>query len=136
MVTELSPFFNFGRDLDRMLDGFGLPLSYSRRRTSYPPLNISEDDENLYIHCEVPGVRLEDMEITLVDSSLSIKGERKPGEGKYYRQERPAGIFQRVVNINSPVDRENVKATLKNGILEIVLPKSEETKPRKIEIQG
>lgn len=136
MVTELSPFFGVSRDFDRLLDGFFAPLTYSQRRGSYPPLNLSEDDVNLYVTMEVPGLPIEDLEITLTDSTLVIRGERKPEEGKYYRRERSHGVFQRVVNINAPVDRDKVKASLKDGVLEIALPKAEEFKPRKISIDS
>jgi len=136
MVTELTPFYRLNRNFDRLFDEFFTPLYYSQRRESYPPLNISEDEENIYIDCEIPGVDMKDVEITLVDSSLTIKGERKPTEGKYYRQERPSGVFQRVVRINNAVNRDAVRATMKDGLLEIVLPKAEEVKPRKISIAG
>ncbi len=136
MVTELSPFFGFNRDIDRLLDGFLSPLTYSQRRGSYPPLNLSEDEQNLFVTMEVPGLSIEELEITLSDNTLVIRGERKVEEGKYYRRERAHGIFQRVVNINAPVERDAVKAALKDGILDVTLPKAEEFKPRKISIDG
>lgn len=134
MVIDFSPFFNLPRNLESLLEE---SLSSSVRRggrNSYPPLNISSDEENLYVRCEIPGVAIEDLEITLAESSLSIKGERKALEGKYYRQERPMGAFNRLVNINSPVDRDKVKADLKDGLLTVTLPRAAETKPRKITI--
>ncbi len=136
MVTELSPFFGNDRDFDRLLDGFFTPLVYSQRRGTYPPLNLSEDEQNLYATLEVPGLEIGDLDITLTDSTLAIKGERKPVEGKYYRRERPHGIFQRVLTINVPVQRDQVKASLKDGVLEVILPKAEEVKPRKVAIEN
>ncbi len=135
MVTELSPFFGFDRDLDRLLDGFFTPLVYSQRRGTYPPLNLSEDEHNIYAEFEVPGLDIADIDITLTDSTLAVKGERKAGEGRYYRRERPHGVFQRVVTLNIPVQRDNVKAVLKDGVLQVVLPKAEEVKPRKVAIE-
>ena len=134
MVIDFSPFYDFNRHLNRILDNYAAPLSFSQRRASYPPLNISEDEHNLYVECEIPGLAIEDVEITLVDSSLTIKGELKAGEGKYYRQERASGVFNRVVTINTDVDRDKVTAVLKNGVLEITLPKAEEVKPKTISI--
>ena len=61
-------------------------------------------------------------------------GERKPEQGKYYRQERPMGAFQRVITLNVPIDRDAVVASLADGVLRITLPKAEEMKPRKIAI--
>lgn len=135
MVIDFSPFFDIPRNLERLLEE-SLASSESRgSRRSYPPLNISSDEDNIYVRCEIPGVEMGDIEITLAESSLSIKGERKPLEGKYYRQERPMGAFNRLVNVNSPVDRDAVKAVLKDGLLTVTLPKAAETKPRNITIE-
>ena len=136
MVTELSPFYDFNRNFGRMLDNFFTPGTFSQWRETYPPLNISEDAENIFVQCEIPGSEIEDIEITLSDSSLVIKGQRKADEGKYYRQERAQGVFQRVVTLNAPVNRKAIKASLKNGILDIILPKSAEAKPKKITIEA
>jgi HSP20 family protein len=134
MVIDFSPFYDFHRNLDRLLGEAWSPSIARRATPSYPLLNVSEDDDAVYVRAEVPGMDMNDLEITLVDSSLSIKGERTPEQGKYYRQERPSGVFQRLVSINTPVDRDAVAATLKDGVLTITLPKAEETKPRKISI--
>ena len=77
-----------------------------------------------------------DLELTLTDSSLVIKGERKSVQGKYYRQERPTGFFQRVVNIQAAIARDKVSATMRDGVLEVVVPKSDESKPKKITIEA
>lgn len=134
MVTELSPFYGMDKSFDRLMDSFFSPLYVSQRRTAFPPLNLSEDNERIYVECELPGVELADIDITLSESTLTIKGELKAATGKYYRQERPTGVFQRVVNINTQVKREEIKATYKDGVLEVVLPKAEELKPKKISI--
>ena len=136
MVIEFSPFYDLSRDMDRMLENFFAPTALSQRKRAYPPLNLSEDKDNLYVECELPGVKIEDIDITLTDSTLAIKGELKPGDGKHYRRERAAGPFQRVVNLYSDVKRDEIKATLKDGILEIALPKAEEVKPKKIAIKA
>jgi HSP20 family protein len=120
--------------MDRVFDALFTPLSFSQQRRSYPPLNISEDDGNIYVESEIPGVPIEDLEITLTNSTLAIKGEKKPVEGKYYRQERASGVFQRVVRLASQVDREKISAKLTDGILTIVLPKSEVMKSKTIAI--
>jgi HSP20 family protein len=134
MVTELSPFYGADKSLDRLMDSFFAPLYVSQRRAAFPPLNLSEDNEHIYVECELPGVELADIDITLSESTLTIKGELKAAPGKYYRQERPTGVFQRVVNINTQIKRDEIKATYKDGVLEVVLPKSEELKPKKINI--
>lgn len=138
MVIDFNPFFSLPEHMERFLnEAFSGPGQGGRRapRSGYPPLNISSDDENIYVRCELPGMEIDDIELVLDESSLSIKGERKAQEGKYYRQERPVGAFNRLVTINTPVNRDAVKATLKDGLLSIILPKAEETKPRTITIE-
>ncbi len=136
MVTELRSLYGWPRGFDRLMDALLTSPTMSQRRQSYPPLNLSEDEEAIYIQCEVPGVRMDDLDITLTESTLTIQGEIKAGEGTYYRQERPFGAFQRVVRIHQDVDRDGIKATLKDGVLEVRLPKAEALKPRKISIES
>ncbi len=134
MVIDFSTFYDFPRQFDRLIEEFTRPYALSERRLAYPPLNITEDDRNLYVSAEIPGVSMEDLELTLTDKSLVIKGERKGEQGKYFRQERPVGAFQRVISLGIPVNREAIKAKLVSGILEITLPKAEEAQPKKISI--
>jgi HSP20 family protein len=136
MVIDLSPFYGTSNPFDRLLESLWTPLSISQRSLAYPPLNISEDAESIYVQCEIPGMDIGDLELTLTDSSLVIKGERKAVKGKYYRQERPTGFFQRVVNIQAAISRDKVAAKMKNGLLEVVIPKAEESKPKKISIDA
>ncbi len=136
MVIDLSSFYNVPRQMDRFFDEIWKPSMISQRRNAYPPVNISEDVSNVYVHLEMPGVQIEDVDITLSDGSLVIKGNRKHDTGNYYRQERPAGLFQRVINLNVPVDADKVKAKMKDGILDIVVPKAEEAKPKKVSIEA
>lgn len=85
---------------------------------------------------ELPGVDVKDLDLTISDKSLILKGERKSDEAEYIRQERPTGYFQRIINLNVDVQRDNIKAKMKNGVLEVVLPKVEEIKPKKIQIES
>ncbi len=136
MVIDLSPFYGSSSPFDRLFESLWPSMAISQRSLSYPPLNISEDDDSLYVRCEIPGMDIADLDLTLTDSSLVIKGERKAAKGKYYRQERPTGFFQRVVNIQAAIARDKVSATMRDGILEVALPKSEESKPKKINIEA
>lgn len=134
MVLDFNTLHPFHGRLDRLVeDLFKTPLP-GYGRLAYPPLNLSQDDEAVHVRCAVPGLGLDELDLTLTDKSLVIRGERKAEEGRYYRQERPAGAFQRVVRLNIPVDRENVSATLADGILKVTLPKAEESRARKISI--
>jgi len=136
MVIDLSSFYNVPRQLDKFFDEIWKPSIISQRRHAYPPVNISEDAANIYVYSEMPGVQIGDVDITLSDGSLIIKGNREHDTGNYYRQERPAGLFQRVINLNVPVDADTVKAKMKDGILEIIVPKAGEAKPRKVSIEA
>ncbi|MFP4107583.1 MAG: Hsp20/alpha crystallin family protein [Desulfonatronovibrio sp.] len=136
MVIDFSGFYNLPTNLDRFFDEAWRPSVISQRRNAYPPVNISEDTRNIYVFSEIPGVDIKDVDITLSDGSLVIKGSRKHGTGYYYRQERPAGLFQRVVSMNVPINPDEVKAKMKDGVLEIVIPKADEAMPKKISIQA
>jgi len=136
MVIDFSNFYNLPRELDRFFDETWRPSTISQRRNAYPPVNISEDKTKIYVFSEIPGVEIEDIDITLSDGSLVIKGNRKHGTGSYYRQERPTGLFQRVVNLNVSIDPDKVNAKIKDGILEILIPKADEAVPRKISIKA
>lgn len=134
MVIDFNMPYMIPRHLDRLFDEFFKPSPYGGKRVSYPLLNLSEDQENVYVRAEIPGLEMADLELTLTEKSLVIKGERKAPEGAFIRQERPAGGFQRIINLNLPIDRDAVKATLADGLLSVVLPKAEDVQPRKIAI--
>jgi len=134
MVLDFNTLYDFPRNLERVFDEFWSPLNISQRRFAYPPLNIGEDDDNIYVRAALPGLSINDVEVVLTEGSLNIKGERTSEEGRYFRQERPTGPFQRIVNLNVRIDRNKTRATMKDGLLEIVLPKAEETKPKQISI--
>ena len=136
MVIDFNSFYDLPREINRFFDEAMLPLKFSQRRISYPLVNVCEDDQNYYVDINVPGVEKDAIDLTLTDKSLVIKGERAVEEGKYFRQERLAGVFQRIVAIPDPVDREKVSAKYKNGVLEVVLPKSESIQPKKISIES
>lgn len=136
MVIDFSMYYDLPRQIDRMFEDFLRPLPISQRRVAYPPMNILEGEEDIVVQAEIPGLGMEDIELTLTDGSLVIKGERKAPQGSYYRQERPVGPFQRIVNLNVPVERDQVKATLKNGLLEVKLPKAAAAKAKKISIES
>ncbi len=134
MVIDFSTYYDLPNQIDRIFEEMRKPLYFTQRRVSYPPVNISEDDTNIYVSSEIPGVDINDLDLTLTEGSLVLKGERRSESGKYYRQERATGNFQRIITLNVPVDANSVSATMKDGILNIVLTKAEETHPKKIDI--
>jgi HSP20 family protein len=136
MVIDFSTYYDLPRSMDSFFEELWKPSSLSQRRMAYPPVNISEDVENIIVMSEIPGMDTEDIDLTLNEKSLIIKGAKKSELGSYYRQERPTGNFQRIVNLNIPVQVEAVTASMKDGVLRIVLPKAKESKPVTIAIDA
>lgn len=105
-----------------------------------PPVDISEDKERILLTAELPGFKEDQIEIQMEGGVLTLKGERKDEEEKegrtFHRRERSYGQFVRSFTLPNNVDREHIKAHFSEGLLEIELPKREETKPRQIKISG
>jgi len=104
-----------------------------------PALDVFEDKDNVIVKAELPGMKKDEIEVSLHDGTLSISGERK-SENKFehaevYRAERFVGRFQRSVSLPTPVASDKVSAQYKDGILTITLPKTEEAKPKHIEVK-
>ena len=103
-----------------------------------PALDVHEYKDNFSIRVELPGMRREDIEVSLQDGALVISGERKEEkvtEGtEVHRQERFYGRFSRALTLPSAVAGDKVKAQYKDGILTVTLPKAEETKPKSITV--
>jgi HSP20 family protein len=126
--------------MDRLLSNFttaagevGWPLI----RSVQPALNAWEAGDALRVELEVPGVKQEQLDISVVGNELTIKVERTPAvpEGAtYHRQERPVGAFTRVLRLPVEVDAGRVEAELRHGVLTITLPKAETARPRKIQV--
>jgi HSP20 family protein len=105
-----------------------------------PALDVYEDNDNLIVRAEVPGMKKDDINISLHDNVLTVSGERR-NEKKYEgsqtsREERFFGRFTRSVALQKQVDSNRVKAAYRDGILTITLPKAEEAKPRQITVQA
>lgn len=129
-------------DLDTLLD---LPVwsGFSRQSQLFsgwaPALDLHQSNDNIVAVVEVPGMRKEDIEISLQDGMLIISGERKeetkPENGST-RTERYTGKFRRSITLPSRVDVNKVSAIYKDGILTVTLPKAEEAKPKQIKISA
>jgi HSP20 family protein len=126
------------REVNRLFSDFGETGERFFSR-AYPAVNLSEDTENLYVRAELPGVKAEDLDVTVVEGRLVIRGARtiaKEQEGaNYHRREREGGTFRRTMALPERVDPGRVSAALKDGVLTVTLPKAEEAKPRKISVK-
>ena len=133
-TTRVAPFFErVFEDFDRVLENAGMPAA----SWSGVPLGMWEDDDHLFIEVEMPGLKQEEIELTVHKGLLHIRGERKPVEGrKYLYDGRSYGAFERVVSLPETVDPDSVQATLEKGLLLIAFRKAATARPRKVEIQG
>lgn len=125
-------------EMNRLLD-FSFPSRDSGLFSGWSPaLDVFDEKDKLLVKVELPGMKKEDIEISLHDGVLTISGERKhefeKKEGQTFRSERYFGKFQRSVTLPTMVKADDVKATYKDGLLSIELAKTEEAKPRQIEV--
>ena len=143
---DLYNWPSFGRlsdlrsEIDRLFEAPLSELTHASRLWSpwTPAIDVFEDKDAVTVKAELPGMKKEDIEISLHDGCLSISGERK-SESKHesaelYRAERFFGRFQRTVTLPTAVATDKVKATYKDGILTVALPKTEEAKPKHIDV--
>jgi HSP20 family protein len=144
---ELSAWSGFNglstlrNEIDRL---FEAPLSEFARAShllsgSAPAVDIYEDKDHFVVKAELPGMKKEDIDVSLHDGSLSISGERKTEEkweeAEMHRSERFFGRFQRTVALPTPVNASSIKAQYQDGVLTVTLPKAEEAKPKQIDVQ-
>lgn len=127
------------RELGRLAQGLTDRTYEQRSAGVFPPLNVTEDKENFFIRAELPGIKADQLDISVTGKSVSISGERKPSKEdenlKYHRRERDTGMFSRVVDLPSDIDVTKVEARAADGILTVVLPKSEKAKPKQITVK-
>lgn len=142
-IVRFDPFRGFetlARKMNDFLDEFEKGFSISTTEFS-PRVDISEDEKNLYVTVEVPGISKDDIKVTINDDNvLVIKGEKKrefkaeDKERNYIRVERSYGSFQRSFMLPDNVKKDNIQAKFENGVLSIVLEKVEPEPPKQIEI--
>jgi len=126
--------------VDRMLDESFTRGSESRGTGAWLlPMDAFITDDAIVIRADVPGLKAEELEITLEGDTLAIRGEIKRDEAdnrKYVLLERPTGRFERTLSINTPIDHDKVDASFRDGVLTLVLPKAEAVKPRQISVKS
>ena len=150
-VAPWRPFMGltgWEREMDRMLEDF-----FGRRARPWlergfgtgemevkPPIvDVFEEKDNIVVKAELPGMEKDNIEVNLTDHTLTIKGEKKKAEEikeeNYYRAERSYGSFLRTLDLPNDVRADKVKASFKNGILEIRMPKTEEAKAKEVKVK-
>lgn len=113
---------------------------YRDARGVYPPVNLQETEEGYVLTAEIPGIAPENIDVSIEGSTVTLSGERKieyaAGEGTaVHRRERQSGNFRRGFELPTEIDLDAAKATHKNGVLTLRLPKSQASKPRQIKIE-
>ncbi len=134
--SPLSRLSALRHEVDRFFD-----LPFPGRETSRsavwtPALDLHQDKDAFFVHAELPGMKKEDVTLSLHDGVLTLAGERRPAQDDKttLRNERFFGRFERSITLPTPVDGTRVTAAYENGILTVTLPKAEAAKPRQIEI--
>ena len=137
----LSQFDSLRRDLNRLLKDvqFGLGDFWPLEERAFPALNIWDDGERLCAEAEVPGFKMEDIEVSVMGNQLTIKGHREASSAEgttFHRSERRTGEFTRMLTLPVDVDPDKVEATLKDGVLSVVMPKAKAALARKIKVRN
>ncbi len=151
-IEPRRPVMDLGRwerDMDRMMEDF-----FGRRMRPWwpdrwfradeteagvPAVDLFEEKDDIVVKAELPGMEKENIEVNLTDHTLTIKGEKKKEEEvkekNYYRSERSYGSFMRAIELPRDVHGDKVKASFKNGVLEVRVPKTEEAKAKEIKVK-
>ncbi len=151
-IAPWRPFMDLSRwerEMDRMMDDF-----FTRRMRPWwperwltardeeivtPVVDVYEEKDDIVLKAELPGMDKNDIEVAISDSEVTLKGEKKKEEKveqkDYYRCERSCGAFSRSVELPKDVQADKVKASFKNGILEVRIPQSKEAKAKEVKIK-
>lgn len=141
-MRTTSPFETFDevrREMDRIFDA--VPAAALEARTRLLPADVRETGDALEVEMEIPGLRPEDIELTVENNVLTIAGEKKVenregSEDSYRLLERRYGRFERSFRVPGNVKAEDVSANYRNGVLHVTLPKTEESRPRRIRVES
>lgn len=139
---ERKQLERFRSEMDSLFDRFfdWRPLAFTvREREWMPKVDVSETDKEVIVKAEIPGMEAKDIDISMRGRVLTLKGEKKSEkeekEENYHRVERRYGSFSRAFELPADVDSAKVKATYKDGVLKLNLPKTKEQTVKKIEIK-
>jgi HSP20 family protein len=131
--------FGLHREIDRLFSEFAQGTGPNGAQSIIPSIEISETDKAIEISAEMPGLERKDVEISIEDDTLTIRGEKKVEENQKDKNvqlsERCYGVFYRVLQLPPGIDPSSVQATMANGILKITIPKPAKAEPKKIEVK-
>jgi HSP20 family protein len=134
-----DPFRDLQREVGRLFESLE-PLHNWRVSRQFPAINLYDAGDRYVLSAQLPGMNLEDLDLSITGETLTMRGERKRPEGvpdeSYRRQERQFGRWSRTVSLPDRVDSAQVTATFAQGLLTITLPKAESAKPRQISVKA
>lgn len=138
-----SDMLNMQREINRVFDSFfrtGVQTDTDLAPSAWSPAtDVVEHDNQFVVKVELPGLRKEDVNLTLEDNILTVRGEKRleneEKESNYHRVERSYGAFQRCFTLGQAVEGDKIDASFKDGILTITVPKAEEAKQKQIDIK-
>lgn len=144
VVDQWFPFFDVGKtlqEMDRAFSRMGRPLELrSVPRGTFPAINIYGQGDSVILTAEVPGVRPDELDLTILNDSVTLKGRREqadiPQNGRMYRRERVGGEFVRTVTLPESINLNSVQAQYRNGVLRVHMEKAEQAKAKKIQIKS
>jgi len=146
-LSRVDPLTSFRREMDRLFDDFGRGwpgmagtfLSRDVFAALRPSMDVAETDKEIEITAELPGLREDEVQVDVSNDILTVKGEKKAEKEEkdknYYVVERSFGSFSRSVQLPSAIDADQIKATLSNGVLKVVIPKPAASQSKKIEVK-
>lgn len=142
-MTRLVSYDPMGilSEINRLFDNSGYPGNNRGSETSQwvPAVDVKEDESKYHFLMDLPGIKKEDVSVSMHDNVLTIEGFREhehedKDKENYYRYERVKGKFYRQFTLPESVDEESIKANMKNGVLEVAIPKKEVPKAKKIDV--
>ena len=143
LLRRWDPFYDMSKtleEMDRMFNATNRPLGLrSVPRGTFPAINVYDQGDKTVLFAEIPGINPDDLELTVLEDTVTIKGNRPfEGNGKerVYRRERVSGEFARTITLPDAINPDKVKAEYKNGVLRVFLEKAEPAKAKKIKIQA
>ncbi len=126
------------REMNRLVSEWPTRVTWGSA-PSYPAINVWTNEDSAVVSAELPGIEPGEIDISVEDDALTVRGERRPDEEEgatYHRRERRYGSFVRTFRLPFRVAADQVEATFKNGVLNIVLPRAEEERPKKISVRA
>ena len=137
---DWMPFHDLEKEVDRLLESIRLPFPGFRVERQFPPCNLYELQEEYLLVSEVSGILASELELTISEGVLTLKGNRQDpvdvAEDRYRRRERPAGVWQRSFTLPDRIIEERVSAEYTDGVLKVHLPKPPVGAPRQIPVLG